>query len=137
MNRLITNTIILITISMVLNFSQKLVASAFTLPSTQVFSNLNNIIHNNQEAHKSSLLTLNKISIQSSVIKRHSLKLSTNAALVAFAPTSIASPISTMMSLIPKSNPFYVLSSIFVLSTFGIVLEKKTTLGKALSVSFI
>ena len=41
----------------------------------------------------------------------------------------------SILSLIPKDNQFYVLSSVLVLSTFGIVLEKKSTIGKALSVS--
>ena len=47
---------------------------------------------------------------------------------------SSALKVTKLTSLLPHQDTFYVLSSIFALSSFGIILEKRTTIGKALSV---
>lgn len=54
--------------------------------------------------------------------------------VTASSSTTKMSKLAHFASLIPKHDQFYVLSSILVLSAFGIILEKKTTVGKALSV---
>ena len=56
------------------------------------------------------------------------------AATATAAATSSSSSLS-LLSLLPHNNLFYVLSSVLLLSTSGIILEKRTTIGKALSVS--
>ena len=50
--------------------------------------------------------------------------------------TASSLKLSRVMPLLHE-NTFYVLSSILVLSSFGIILEKRTTIGKALSVSIL
>ncbi len=57
-----------------------------------------------------------------------------NSVSPSLVPTGpVAKAASAIGSL--HSNDFYVLSAILFLSTFGIVMERRTTFGKALSVS--
>ncbi len=59
---------------------------------------------------------------------------SAKATVGTFTFTSFKQAFSSTLSSL-HGDPFYILSSMLLLSTFGIILEKRTTIGKALSVS--
>ncbi len=52
------------------------------------------------------------------------------------SPSTTSTVLATLMSYLQMShqNTFFVLSSVLALSSFGLILEKRTTIGKALSV---
>ncbi len=56
------------------------------------------------------------------------------ATTAAVLPSAAFLKVTKIMSLLPHQSTFYVLSSILILSSFGIILEKRTAFGKALSV---
>lgn len=66
--------------------------------------------------------------------KRHEISFPNRSSSVTHSPTRLSATISPpMMIKSLHSDSFYVLSSVLFLSTFGLKLEQKTTLGKALS----